>query len=177
MVTETQDGLYLFKVYYPHAGSVEIVGDFTDTPIAMRRCDGGWWSAAVRMPPGDCTFKYIVNGGSPLPDYAAGGLERDRDGMWVSCLHVPDRPSAAPAAAETPGTERVALSEEQFGMLCAGEGVEIRVGDGAPPVVLCLARPVSTRRIAGRAAGRMERTPERRLVARDEQRSAGGHPA
>lgn len=175
MVTETQDGLYLFKVYYPHAGSVEIVGDFTERPIAMRRDSNGWWSAAVRIPPGDRTFRYIVNGNSPLPDYAAGGLERDRDGTWVSCLHVPERPASPPG---TPDLERITLTEEQLSLLRTGESVQVQLGKGVSPVLVCLACPTGVRRTAGRtAAARAERVAERRVAARDEHRSAGGRPA
>lgn len=181
MVTETQDGLYLFRVYYPHAGSVEITGDFTERPIAMRRDDSGWWSIALRLPPGDRVFRYIVNGQSPLPDYAAGGLARDHNGAWVSCLHVPERTGAAPRDSrrdEDPEPAQVALTTEQLGRLRAGLEVEVRLADRSPPMVVCLTCPTgSRRRTVGRAAaGRADRGAERRRAAADEHRSAGGRP-
>jgi 1,4-alpha-glucan branching enzyme len=87
----------LFEIYLPHAEQVCIVGDFTggmDHACPMARCaepERGWWRSRLRIPPGDHTFSYLVDGVGWLPDYAAGGLHRDRAGRWVSLLTVPER--------------------------------------------------------------------------------------
>lgn len=101
MVTLRDDGTALFEIYLPHAEQVCIVGDFTggmDRPHQMTHCaapERGWWRTRLRLAPGDHTFCYLVDGVGWLPDYAAGGLHRDRDGRWVSLLTVPPCAKAA----------------------------------------------------------------------------------
>lgn len=87
----------MFDIYLPHAEQVCIVGNFTDgmdRACPMTRCaepERGWWRSRLRLPPGDHTFCYLIDGVGWLPDYAAAGLLRDRDGRWVSLLNVPAR--------------------------------------------------------------------------------------
>lgn len=88
------DGRMEFQVYLPHAERVELVGDFTDwekRALPMRRGDGdqrGWWRAACRVPDGDHSFSYLVDGRYWMPDYAANGVHRNEYGQWTSNLTV-----------------------------------------------------------------------------------------
>jgi hypothetical protein len=54
----------------------------------MRRTADGWWCRTLTLPPGEYKFSYLVNGTEWVPDYAAGGIEPNRLGGWVSCLSV-----------------------------------------------------------------------------------------
>lgn len=97
--TET-DGQLAFQIYLPHAERVELVGDFTGwerSAIPMRRGQGdehGWWKTDCRVPEGDHTFSYLVDGRYWMPDYAANGVHRNEFGHWTSNLSVqpPHRP-------------------------------------------------------------------------------------
>lgn len=88
------DGSVQFQVYLPHAERVELVGDFTGwerRPVPMRRGDGderGWWRANCRVPRGDHSFSYLVDGRYWMPDYAASGVRRNEFGQWTSNLSV-----------------------------------------------------------------------------------------
>ncbi|MBX3402518.1 MAG: hypothetical protein KF699_03800 [Phycisphaeraceae bacterium] len=100
MVTIRSDGTALFEIYLPHAQQVCIIGDFVegiDHACPMARCaepERGWWRSRLRLQSGDHRFCYLVDGVGWLPDYAAGGLLRNRDGRWVSLLTMP---ASAPA--------------------------------------------------------------------------------
>lgn len=108
MVTIRSDGTALFEVYLPHAGQVCIVGDFIegkDRAWPMACCaepERGWWRTRLRLPPGDHKFCYLVDGVGWIPDYAASGLLRERDGRWVSLLTMPERSPAAVIARPRP---------------------------------------------------------------------------
>jgi 1,4-alpha-glucan branching enzyme len=105
MVTGKDDGVYQFRVYLPHAGNVELVGDFTEWSarrITMRHEPPGWWTATVCLAVGDHTFCYLVDGQLWMPDYAANGVKRNEYGNWVSQLAVPGRDAGAPDDAEPP---------------------------------------------------------------------------
>lgn len=87
-----------FKVFLPHASSVQVVGDFTQwqrQAVPMSRQYPGWWSAEVDIPPGDHDFGYLVDGNIWLADYAAHGIHSDRSGRWLSRLHVDPAPARA----------------------------------------------------------------------------------
>src|SRR5262249_2630191 len=91
MVSTSDGRVFAFRVYLPHAGAVELVGDFTqwcDDGIPLRRSQTGWWEGDVPIRPGDHRFSYLVDGRHWMPDYAAGGLERDPAGNLVSALVV-----------------------------------------------------------------------------------------
>jgi 1,4-alpha-glucan branching enzyme len=120
MVTVERDGTLTFRVYLPHAQSVELVADFTEWGtgrVALTReepapavagtgvenrlfRDGtpddapgeGWWSIRVRAPDGDHAFSYLIDDQWWLPDYAAHGVKRNEEGHWTSLLFVPPRP-------------------------------------------------------------------------------------
>lgn len=119
MVTFESDGSLTFRVYLPHAESVELVADFTEwseSRIALKReehgrprgdrgmkdLDGlagtpetgsrGWWSIRAQPPEGDHAFSYLVDSQWWLPDYAAHGVKRNEHGNWTSLLFVPPPP-------------------------------------------------------------------------------------
>ena len=91
-MVSTNDGrMFEFRVYLPHAGDVELVGDFTewcDEAIPLKRSTTGWWEGGLRLGPGEHRFSYLVDGRHWMPDYAAQGIERDRSGNWISTLVV-----------------------------------------------------------------------------------------
>jgi 1,4-alpha-glucan branching enzyme len=95
--TATADRLN-FRIYLPHAEHVDLVGSFTDwqdKPVRMRRGhgeEGGWWSAACKVPEGDHEFAYLVDGNFWMPDYAASGVKRNELGRWTSGLSVHPEP-------------------------------------------------------------------------------------
>lgn len=98
MVTVSELGRCLFRLYMPHAGSVEVVGSFCDWTLdpsagvlELHRDDEGWWSGRLSLPPGDHEFCYLVDGRAWMPDYAAAGVRRDSSGRWVSLLSVSER--------------------------------------------------------------------------------------
>lgn len=91
MVTVDAAGRVIFRVFFPHAASVELVGSFTDwaaRPIPMTRQHPGWWLATVPLSHGPHTFAYRVDRGVQVADYAAHGVEQDSAGAWVSRLNV-----------------------------------------------------------------------------------------
>lgn len=102
MVTLTREGAAAFRIYLPHAGCVELIGDFTDwqaSPVSMCRDEDGWWSVDLPIDPGEHRFSYLVDGAYWMPDYAASGVEHTAAGPWVSRLRIPggafsiDRPT------------------------------------------------------------------------------------
>lgn len=112
MVNLRDDGTAIFDLYLPHAQDVCIVGDFTswaDAAERMTACrdpEHGWWRAQVRLPAGEHTFSYLVNGCNWLPDYAAGGLHRNAEGRWVSVLRVPAREQVVRPRPDRPAVVR-----------------------------------------------------------------------
>lgn len=92
MVRDNAVGEHVFTIYLPHASCVELLGSFNhwkpQHAVSLTRDDRGWWSAAVPLEPGEHEFCYLVDGGSWLADYAAGGVRRNPDGRWISLLCV-----------------------------------------------------------------------------------------
>lgn len=180
MVTENNDGTFTFRVYDPHATSVEIVGDFTHggPGLVMHRDEDGWWCTTVRLPPGDRTFRYLVNGHCAMPDYAAGGLARDHEGNWVSCLHVPLQPAGAEEEGRPAGAglqERCSISAEDLRTLHAGGRIEIAIGEGRRVVVSLAPEALQTPRHPT-PPPRPERSAERHRSARDDRRGRTSLP-
>lgn len=98
MLTTNPDGTVTFRVYLPHATTVELLGDFTDwrrAPISLRREHPGWWSATLAVAPGEHLFCYLVDASIWLADYAAHGVRQNQFGGWVSRL-VATADTAAP---------------------------------------------------------------------------------
>jgi 1,4-alpha-glucan branching enzyme len=93
MVQRHTDGTVEFRIFLAHAGSVELVGDFTEWrtgAVSMSREHPGWWSVRLPVPPGTHQFCYLVDGAIWLADYAADGVSQNLYGGWVSRLHVPE---------------------------------------------------------------------------------------
>ena len=121
MVSLTDSGRCVFKMYMPHAGSVELLGTFCswkaerdEGAVELERDDEGWWTARVNLPEGDHEFCYLVDGRTWMPDYAAGGVRRNSTGRWVSLLSVP-------ASAQTIDRPIGALAEPRIGRAPARE--------------------------------------------------------
>jgi 1,4-alpha-glucan branching enzyme len=98
MVT-LQDGSCTFRLLYPHAHQVHVVGGFnhwsrTATPMLL---DGGHWEARLQLPPGEYRFRYLVDGHRWLTDWAAFGAIPNRIDGWDSVVVVP-APRVVPAA-------------------------------------------------------------------------------
>ncbi len=95
MVIIDSIGTLKFRLYLPHAQTVELMGDFNRWSPglhALRPDDSmqepGWWSAEFKLPGGEYRFAYLVNNSWWMPDYAAHGVERNASGKWVSLLRV-----------------------------------------------------------------------------------------
>ena len=91
MITTLPDGTVRFRVYLPHASSVELVGDFTnwrENRVAMTREHPGWWEAVLPVNTGEHHFCYLVDGSIWLADYAAHGVKLNGYGGWISRLCV-----------------------------------------------------------------------------------------
>jgi 1,4-alpha-glucan branching enzyme len=55
----------MFRYKGPAAGSVLLVGDFTNwqqSPVPMERGEDGTWTATVALRPGTHTYRFIVDG-------------------------------------------------------------------------------------------------------------------
>lgn len=105
MVQRHTDGTVEFRIFLAHAGSVELVGDFTgwrNGALSMSREHPGWWSVRLPVPPGTHQFCYLVDGAIWLADYAADGVSQNLYGGWVSRLQIPDTeevPASTPRVA------------------------------------------------------------------------------
>jgi 1,4-alpha-glucan branching enzyme len=91
MITAQSDGTTRFRVYLPHASTVELVGDFTnwrDGRLAMTREHPGWWDITIPVSNGEHHFCYLVDGHIWLADYAAHGVKLNGYGGWISRLQV-----------------------------------------------------------------------------------------
>lgn len=54
-----------FQLEAPRAGSVKLAADFTDwgkSPLDMTRSEAGIWHAVILLPPGDHSYRFIVDG-------------------------------------------------------------------------------------------------------------------
>lgn len=90
MIVLEPDGQVTFKVFLPHASTVELVGDFTDWQrrrFTLKRVYPGWWTATIPVPAGEHRFGYLVDGAIQIVDYGAHGVSLDGD-RWVSRLLV-----------------------------------------------------------------------------------------
>ena len=89
------DGGIEFTYSDSNAGSVHLAGDFNDwnmnaTPLTMD--DDGTWSVVVDLGPGECEYKFVINGSEWIADpdnptivgeYGNSGLSLDDDGEPV----------------------------------------------------------------------------------------------
>jgi hypothetical protein len=54
-----------FQFEAPQAGSVKLAADFTDwekSPLDMSKSEDGVWHAVIPLPPGDHSYRFIVDG-------------------------------------------------------------------------------------------------------------------
>lgn len=98
MVTITESGRCVFRIYLPNAGGIELLGSFNNWTAAkggaveLSHGDDGWWSASTDLCAGEHEFCYLVDGQIWMPDYAAGGIRRNASGRWISLVIIPDGP-------------------------------------------------------------------------------------
>lgn len=103
MVTPQDDGAHLFEVFVPQARTVSLAGTFCGwSPEAhpLQPRGDGWWTCRLNLPAGDHAFQYVIDGRDWIADFAAGGVERNGFGCWVSRLWVRPARSAARFVAE-----------------------------------------------------------------------------
>lgn len=105
MVT-VKNGRCTFRLFYPHAQQVHVVGDFNGwahnhTPL-QRTPDNGW-EIRIELPPGEYRFRYLIDGHRWLTDWAAFGAIPNRIDGWDSVLVV-DTPTSAKASPPAPAT-------------------------------------------------------------------------
>lgn len=100
MVSNELDGSLTFRVYLPHAQSVELLADFTEWKkgrLTLHRDplprNVGWWTVNCKVVDGDHAFAYLVDDQWWLPDYAAHGVRRNDLGQWTSLLFVKPLPA------------------------------------------------------------------------------------
>ena len=82
MVT-VQDDVVEFSFFRPGADNVFIAGDFNGWrhgEISMDLRDDGYWTARVKMAPGEFKFRYCADG-VWYTDYAAFGVEPGTFGL------------------------------------------------------------------------------------------------
>lgn len=92
MITLQPDGTVEFRVFATDADRVQILGSFSGWEagaIDMTRQGGGWFTARLRIEPGDHEFQYLIDGRQWLADYGAWGVRYNDYGLWVSQLSVP----------------------------------------------------------------------------------------
>jgi 1,4-alpha-glucan branching enzyme len=93
-----------FRLIRPNARRAYLVGDFNNwssTAIAMQRRDHGVWQTSLELPPGTYRFRYFVDGHWQT-DFAAFGIERNRNGEWDSILYIPADASASDRTSTRP---------------------------------------------------------------------------
>jgi 1,4-alpha-glucan branching enzyme len=127
MVTIERDGSLNFRVYLPHAQSVDLLTSYADwekgrLPLEREPATDdarpedvlpgghtGWWCVKTHAPEGEHAFSYLVDDQWWLPDYAAHGVRRNEYGNWTSLLFVP-QPTRLVARAEK---QRAALAADR----------------------------------------------------------------
>ena len=101
MVHDQSDGCVEFAYYRPAARSVHLAGDFNGwrtTALRLMRDADGWWRTQLQLPPGSYAFRYFVDEQLWEADFAAFGVEPQKDGHFNSILYLPERRPAVPAA-------------------------------------------------------------------------------
>ena len=94
MVTVKDDWVE-FCFFRPSAAKVHLAGDFNDWRIGDLRMvcsEEGYWTARMKLPPGEFRFRYCADG-EWFADYAAFGVEPGRFGL-DSIVRVPLKPIA-----------------------------------------------------------------------------------
>ena len=86
-------GMYRFRLVCPGAERVYLVGDFTAwsrTAIEMSEVRPGVWQTDLRLEPGTYRFRYHLDDGRWVTDFAAFGITPNRIDGWDSVLWVPE---------------------------------------------------------------------------------------
>lgn len=94
-MVEVRNGWVVFQFFRPRAGQVDLVGDFNGWrtgQLPMQRDEGGYWTAALRLPPGSYRFLYCADG-RWFCDFAAFGVEHGPFGP-DGVVHVAQGPDA-----------------------------------------------------------------------------------
>ena len=89
MTSVRANGEVEFRFYRATAKEVAVAGDFTgwqSKPITMRHEGKGWWTARVRLEPGEYRFRYVADG-QWFTDFASHGVELKKQ-VWNSVLLV-----------------------------------------------------------------------------------------
>lgn len=91
VVTLESDGTVSFALFRPHAQDVRVVGSFNDWSghaHEMTRDDRGWWRITCRLPIGEHSFQYLVDGHEQVADFAAFGVFQNGYGAWESNVWI-----------------------------------------------------------------------------------------
>jgi hypothetical protein len=126
MVKRLGPGDFELVVFLPRASTVSLAGTFNQWTVdgcAMTRDDDGWWRARLTLDDGDHAFQYVIDGHEWMADFAAGGVERNGFGCWVSLLSV-DRTSRRERTLDRELTAILGLLNEAADRLRAGSGSE-----------------------------------------------------
>jgi hypothetical protein len=61
---ETQQVLVQFRLDAPHAGTVQLAGNFTNwkAAVAMKRTGAGAWTVVLPLPPGVHNYAFVIDG-------------------------------------------------------------------------------------------------------------------
>ncbi len=89
-MVKVEDNWVEFLFFRPGANRVHLVGDFNgwhESSLPMARLDDGYWTARLRLPPGEYKFRYRSDG-QWFTDYAAFGVEHGPFGL-DSIIKVP----------------------------------------------------------------------------------------
>jgi 1,4-alpha-glucan branching enzyme len=94
MTSVRTNGEVEFRFFRANAGDVAVAGDFTgwqEHPIHMCPEGNGWWTARVKLDPGEYRFRYVADG-TWFTDFASHGVELKKQ-VWNSVLLVQETPS------------------------------------------------------------------------------------
>lgn len=94
MVSRVRPGEFEFELFLPRAQRVAVAGTFNQWKVdacPMQRDADGWWRTTLTLEDGDHAFQYVIDGQEWMADFAAGGVERNGFGCWVSLLSVDRR--------------------------------------------------------------------------------------
>ena len=101
-MVQVEDGYAEFRFFRPAATQVHLAGNFNGWrtgELPMRRDEQGYWTAVLRLPPGDYRFRYCADH-QWFCDFAAFGVQPGPFGL-DSIIHVwpPDAAGAGVPAA------------------------------------------------------------------------------
>ena len=99
MVIQHDDGTVEFAFFRPAARTVRLAGNFAVPAQNMQRDKSGWWRLRLAIEPGEYRFRYRVDEMLLEADFAAYGVEPDKNGGWFSVLWITGQPTAQRAAA------------------------------------------------------------------------------